>query len=222
MLDDITKVGVTKTLTGTKPIRMTIVMPACSDTIDKGGKQLLKELLSKEIEDDSYKAVRQSLRLFQSYILAISGGELRLELSFHKVDSCFQIKAETGYVGGNFAPLIRQLPASVIDKSDMFWLIYPSNYDVDLDVGVSGRMGGFAGGQPVFISEDDWVIKKRGPSQGSGARTEVERRMYLPEWVQHEFFHHLANSWPELNLKNDDVRRFDLTTWPKDYKGRVK
>jgi hypothetical protein len=222
MLDDITKVGVTKTLAGTKPIQMTIVMPACSDTVDKDEKKLLKELLSKEIEDDSYEAVRQSLRLFQSYILAISGGELRLELSFHKVDSCFQIKEATGYIVGNYTAPIRQLPASVVDKSDMFWVIYPSNFDVNLNVGVSGGMGGFGDGRPVFISEDDWVIKKRAPTQGSGARTEVERRMYLPEWVQHEFFHHLAGSWPELNLENDDRRRFDLTTWPKDYKGRVE
>jgi hypothetical protein len=220
MLDDITKVGVKKTLTGNTPIRMAIVMPACSDTIDKTGKKLLNERLSQEIKDNSYEVVRQSLRLFQSYILAISGGELRLELDFHQVESCFQIKAETGYVFGNYNTPISQLPSEAIKKADMFWLIYPTDFDANLDVGGGSAIGGFEGGKPVFMSEDDWVIKKRAPDQGAGARTEVERRMYLPEWVQHEFFHHLFSSWPELGLEKTGHQWFDKKNWPADFVGK--
>ena len=220
MLDDITKIGVSKTLLGTTPIQMAIVMPACSDIVPKTGPTVLNRRLSPEIEADSYEAVRQSLRLLQSYILAISGGELRLELNFYKIDSCTQINKITGY---DYNAPMRQLPPGVIEKTDMFWLIYPSDLNVGTDAGGGSGMGGFeASGKPVFISEDDWVVKKRAPDQGGGGRTAVERRMYLPEWVQHEFFHHLFGSWPEFGLEKTGHQWFDKGTWPADFTGQIE
>ncbi len=214
MLDDITRIGVTKPLAGSKPIQMAVLMPACSDIVPKTGPTLLNHRLSPEIEVNSYEVVRQSLRLFQSYILAISGGELRLELSFYKLDQCYQIDK---VAVNNYTTPVYQLPAGVADKTDMFWLIYPSDYDAGIDIGQSGGMGAL-GDKPFFISEDDWVIKKPG-GQGGGARTEVERRLYLPEWVQHEFFHHLFRSWPELGLEKTDHDWFRRGTWPTDFVG---
>jgi hypothetical protein len=220
MLDDITKVGVSKPLPGTTPLQMAIVMPVCSDIVPKTGPTLLNRRLSPEIGADSYEVVRQSLRLFQSYILAISGGELRLELNFYKIDSCTQINKITGY---DYNAPIRQLPSGVVEKTDMFWLIYPSDLNVGSDAGGGSGMGGFeASGKPVFISEDDWVIKKRDPDQGGGSRTEVERRIYLPEWVQHEFFHHLFSSWPELKLEETGHQWFDKSKWPADFTGKIE
>ncbi len=218
MLDDITKVGVSKLLPGTTPIQMAIVMPACSDILPKTGPKLPTRNLNPEIEADSYEVVRQSLRLFQSYILAISGGELRLELNFYKIDACTQINRVIGY---DYNAPIRQLPPGVVEKTDMFWLIYPGDLNVGNDAGGGSGMGGFGSPlKPVFISEDDWVIKKRDPDQGGGARTEVERRIYLPEWVQHEFFHHLMATWKaELGLPNTDKEWADNSTWPADFNG---
>ena len=84
-------------------------------------------------------------------------------------------------------------------------------------------MGGFeASGKPVFISEDDWVIKKRTPDQGGGDRTDVERRIYLPEWVQHEFFHHLFQTWPEFGLEKTGHDWFVKTNWPADFTGKLE
>lgn len=220
MLDEITKIGVTKSLAGSKPIQMAVVMPACSDIVPKAGPTLLNHRLSPEIEENSYEVVHQSLRLFQSYILAISNGELRLELNFYKVNECFQIKKETGFVVGNYTAPVSQLPAGVADKSDMFWLIYPSDNDAGLDIGQGGGMGAF-GDKPFFISEDDWVIRKVA-YQGGGARTEVERRLYLPEWVQHEFLHHLFSSWPEFGLEKTGHQWFTRTNWPADFVGGIE
>lgn len=220
MLDDITKVGVSKSLPGTTPIQMAIVVPVCSDIFPKTGPTVLDRRLDPKIEADSYKAVRQSLRLFQSYILAISGGELRLELNFYKIDSCTQIDKVKGY---DYNAPIRQLPPGVTDKTDMFWLIYPSDLNVGGDAGGGSGMGGFeASGKPVFISEDDWVIKKRTPDQGGGDRTDIERRIYLPEWVQHEFFHHLFQTWPEFGLEKTGHDWYVKTTWPADFTGKLE
>lgn len=220
MLDDITKVGVSKVLPGNTPIQMAVVIPACSDILPKTGPKLPTRNLNPEIQADSYEVVRQSLRLFQSYILAISDGELRLELNFYKIDSCTQIDKVKGY---NYNEPIRQLPPGVVEKTDMFWLIYPGDLNVGSDAGGGSGMGGFGAPlKPVFISEDDWVIKKRDPDQGGGARTAVERRMYLPEWIQHEFFHHLFRSWPELKLEETDHQWFDKSNWPTDFTGKVE
>ncbi len=219
MLDDIIKVGISKPLPGNTALQMAIVMPVCSDIVPIKGPTLLNYRLNPDIKTNSYEAVRQSLRLFQSYILAISGGELRLELNFYEVNSCFQIKKATDYVGGNFSAPILQLPAGVADKSDMFWVIYPSDPSTGVDFGFSSGVSSFGPGKAVFICEDHWVMKKRSPDQGEGNRTDVERRMYLPEWIQHEFFHHLFSSWPELGLEKTPHEWFTKANWPADFTG---
>lgn len=219
MLDEITKFGVGKTINSAKPIQMAIVMPACSNILLKTGLTVLNRRLNPGIEADSYSAVRQSLRLFQSYLWAISGGELRLELNFYSIKSCAKIDRLNGY---DYNEPIRQLPPGVADKTDMFWLISPEDLNVGNDAGGGSGIGKFeASEKPVFISEDDWVVKKRS-SQGGGARTNVERRIYLPEWVQHEFFHHLFGSWPEFGLEKTDHQWFDRKSWPADFIGKYE
>ena len=220
MLDDITKMGVSKTLLGKTILRMAIVMPTCTDIVPESGPTLTNERLSPEIEANDFAVVRQSLRLFQSYLLAISGGELRLELKFYKIEKCLQIKPETRYLLGSFTTPLDQLPEGEAKKADMFWLIYPNHFDKGAEITFKGGMSSYDSGKPLFMSEDDWIIKKRAPQQGSGSRTEVERRMYLPEWVQHEFFHHLMSSWKqELGLPNTDKEWADNRTWPADFTG---
>ena len=218
MLDDITKMGVSKTLLGKTTLRMAVVMPACTDIVPEQGPTLTNERLSPEIEANDFAVVRQSLRLFQSYLLAISGGELRLELKFYKTEKCLQILPPR-YLLDSFTTPLDQLPKGEAEKADMFWLIYPNHFDKGAEITFKGGMSSYGTGKPLFMSEDDWIIKKKAPQQGSGSRTEVERRMYLPEWVQHEFFHHLMSSWPELGLPNTDKEWADNRTWPSDFTG---
>ena len=222
MLDEITRVGVSKPMLGKTPIQMTIVMPVCSDIIPNVGPPLLNERLNPEIEASDYKAVRQSLRLFQSYLLAISGGELSLELKFYKINKCFEINKEKNHVY-NFTEPLLQLPKGVAEKTDMFWLIYPHDTDKGARWGTfSGGISSFNGtSKPVFICDDSWIIKKRAPDQGVGPRTEVERRMYLSQWLQHEFFHHLYSAWRlELGIEDNGHPWRDRSTWPTDFTGK--
>ena len=220
MLDEITKIGVSKNLLGKTPLRMAVVMPACTDIVPEKGPTLTNERLSAEIEKNDFAVVRQSLRLFQSYLLAISGGELRLELKFYKIEKCLQIKPPR-YLMGSFSTPLDQLPQGEAEKADMFWLIFPHNRDKGAEITFNGGMSSHSG-RPLFIGDDYSVTNKIAPQQGSGSRTEVERRMYLPEWVQHEFFHHLMASWPEFKLPNTDVEWADTSTWPSDFIGKVE
>jgi hypothetical protein len=222
MLDEITRVGISKPMLGKTPIQMTIVMPVCSDIIPDGGSTLINERLNPEIEAVNYKTVRQSLRLFQSYLLAISGGELNLELKFYKINKCFEINKEKNYVSNFNEPLL-QLPKGVAEKTDMFWLIYPRDIAKGTMVGsFSGGISSFNGtSKPVFICEDSWIIMKRAPDQGVGPRTELERRMYLSQWLQHEFFHHLYSAWKvELGIEDNGHPWRDRNTWPADFTGK--
>ena len=225
MLDEITRVGVSgKSMLGKTTIQMTIVMPKCTDIIPQEGPTLLNHPLNSEIEADDYKVVRQSLRLFQSYLLAISGGELSLELKFYKINKCFQINKEKDYLGGNFSEPLLQLPEGVVEKTDMFWLIYPNDIDKGAKINYKSGITWFGDKRkPVFMCEDDWIIKKRAPLQGVGSRTEVERRIYLPEWFQHEFFHHLYSSYSELKLEGKDNHEwFNRNYWQKDFVGKIE
>ena len=223
MLDDITKMGVSKTSFSKTTLRMAVVMPACTDIVPEQGPTLTNERLSPEIEANDFAVLRQSLRLFQSYLLAISGGELRLELKFYKIEKCFQIKPETRYLGGNFNEPLLQLPQGEAEKTDMFWLVYPNHYDKGAKITFSSGISLFYGtDKPVFMCDDDWITKKRPEQGGGGTRTEVERRMYLPEWFQHEFFHHLFRSWPEFGLEKTSHQWNDKSTWPVDFSGQVE
>jgi uncharacterized protein (TIGR02246 family) len=44
----------------------------------------------------------------------------------------------------------------------------------------------------------------------------------LPQWFQHEFFHHLFRSYPELKLELEDHQWFDHRNWPADFEGRLE
>jgi hypothetical protein len=221
MLDEITSIGIHAALVGRTPIQLTVVTPACSDITPLSGPSLLNHRLSPEIEANSYEVLHQSLRLFQSYVLAITGGELRLEVKFHKMPQCFEFNVLKSLADSSAAQL-SLLPAEVVANSDMFWLLYPSDYEAVAKIGIGMNSGLTSfGGRPVFISEDDWVIKKVA-SQGAGARTEVERRVYLPEWFQHEFFHYLFGSWPELGLEKSSHQWNMRNTWPADFVGDLE
>lgn len=225
MLDEITRVGVSgKSMLGKTSIQMAIVMPVCTDITPQEGPTLLNHPLNPEIEADDYKVVRQSLRLFQSYLLAISGGELSLKLNFYKINKCIQINKETEWLGRGFNAPLLQLPKDVTEKTDMFWLIYPNDIDKGAKINYKSGLSWFGDKRkPVFMCEDDWIIKKRAPDQGVGPRTEVERRIYLSEWFQHEFFHHLYSSYRELKLEGDANHEwFDRNYWQKDFVGKIE
>ncbi len=212
MLDDITKIGVGKPLLGSTPVQMSVVVPACSNIITKDGRTVLNHRLSPEIEENSFEKVHQSLRLFQSYILAITHGELRLEVNIYKVHKCFDFNKEVSQ--SDYNAVINQLPKSVVAATTIFWMIYPSDYSI-----MGGSGGGLISNITIYLSEDDWVIKKPA-GQGGGFRTDIERRIYLPEWWQHEFFHQLFWNWPELELEQTSHQWFDRKTWPHDFVGK--
>jgi hypothetical protein len=115
----------------------------------------------------------------------------------------------------------------VRDTTDWWWVLYPSNVpekypDFERTEFITGGMGsGPDGASPCFIIDDRWLTRKP-PHLGKGPYTDIERRAYLPQWLQHEFYHHLFRIYPEFGLEKKGHDWFNRTTWPADFEGKIE
>ncbi len=232
MLDEIARVG-TGTVAPATPIRFLVVLAPCSTgeiptSPDLSTSEPVAGTLDPRVTADAYRVLRESLRLFRHYVFAITDGALRVDLAVQEAEHC----VEVGFSPGNdpsyaisgiqqYTSPIAELSPAQRDQVDMYWVVYPSNvpegpgFD-DMSF-ISGGMGGY-GARPVFISDELWLV--RNPAHlGDGPMSTVERRVYLPQWLQHEFFHHLFRTWPEFGLEAQGHQWFDRNTWPADFVG---
>ena len=229
MLDEIAAWGLMGSTTEARRIQMTVVMPRCAEgerptnTSLTRGESVRLELHPDVLARDHF-LIRQSLRIFQQYVWAISRGALRLDPRFELVEQCVRVRysGNPSYAGIDDAnSVIEALPEEVREQTDMWWVLYPSNVPSDPmfdDVAfITGGMGG-RGRAPVFIIDDLWLVRKP-PHLGRGIYSDVERRVYLPQWLQHEFFHHLYRTWPEFGLEDAPHQWFNRGTWPDDFVG---
>ena len=97
-----------------------------------------------------------------------------------------------------------ELDDDLLNETDWFWILYPSHVpefpDFDDNAFITGGMGSDSKGGPLFIIDDKWLVRK--PAHlGDGMYNDVERRIYLPQWLQHEFYHHLYRIYPEFSLE---------------------
>ncbi len=229
MLDEITARAPAATTSSAHTLRMTVVLPKCAQGVRPINAELsqgetVQLSLHPTVTADDHSVIRQSLRIFQHYIWAITAGALRLEPRFVSVDHCVAVvyRANPAYSGiENESVAIDQVAADVQETTDMWWVLYPSNVP---DGPQFDKVGFITGGMesrgraPVFIADDLSLVRK--PSHlGRGPYTDVERRLYLPQWLQHEFFHHLFRSWPTLGLEAQDHQWLDRKTWPPDFVG---
>lgn len=233
MIEEVAHAVRRDTADSSTPITLTIVLARCAEGMRPTDPDLREgEPVSLELHpaltEDGHAIVRQSLRLFRRYVWAITGGELRLELSFQPLDTCLEVGFEER--GGrpwsglrDYRQPLRAVPDDVVSDTDMWWVLYPSNVPSEPafdDTGfVTGGMGLSERGAPVFIIDDLWLVRKP-PTLGTGPYTAIERRVYLPQWLQHEFFHHLFRLWPELGLEETAHQWFDRGTWPSEFEGK--
>lgn len=190
--------------------------------------------LDTRVERDNYRAVHESLRLFREYALAMTQGRLDVEthiLPLPAVD--LEVHAGVGSGGYYYAGLVdasqvwAHVPPAEIEAGDWWWILYPSHVPEQYPAFqhtefITGGMGtGPDGFSPFFISDDRWIVRKP-PHLGSGEYSDVERSVYLPQWFQHEFFHHLFRTYPEFGLEVTPHQWFDRSTWPPDFVGRYE
>jgi hypothetical protein len=209
------------------------IEPRDLNELMQGGGVPVTHALDERLLQQGNRVVQQSLELFEEYIFAMTDGNLSVDtrvLHLPALDLEVQATVNQGrFFAGLSQPadVWAALSEEILTETDWGWLIYPSHVpeqypDFLIAEFVTGGMGTGADGlSPLFLIDDRWLLRKP-PHLGSGDYSVVERKAYLPQWLQHEFFHHLFRTYPEFGLEATPHQWFDLSTWPADFEGRYE
>lgn len=211
------------------------IQPTCWDELIQHTGRELETTLHPLLLQDDYRVIHQSLRLFNEYILAMTKGRLGVRTNvLHLPDLCIPVQTSLGGrtcfstpAPDAWSQIWAAIPSDVRDSTDWWWVLYPSHLATPFaeaqnkDI-ITGGMTWGPGGSPCFHIDDLWLVRK--PAHlGAGLYSDVERRAYLPQWLQHEFFHHLfIKCCPEFKLEATGHQWFDRKTWPEDFQGRYE
>ncbi len=220
-----------------RTVNMSIILVGCSEGIQpttdeelmNGTGPFVTNSLDPALVADDYRTLRQSIDLFTRYVPAITKGELEVNLEIIELpDVCMDVSVNSGppfLAYGSLNPAWDALSDEIKASTDWYMMLYPSHVpespDFDDNAFITGGMGADSKGGPVFIADDKWIVRK--PAHlGAGIYSDIERRMYLPQWYQHEFFHHLFRIYPELELEVNGHDWFDQNFWPDDFEGQFE
>lgn len=234
MLDEIVRVWKrTPPQSGAYRSRMTVVLVDCAqgyrptDLAFTQPGEPVNLKLRPELAQDDYRILRESTRLFGLYVEAMTERRITLDVAFQTSSACVDVgfdgaQEASGILDG-LSP-IRALPPSVVEATDMFWIVYPTNVPSGPPFQEQHFITGgvtATGTVPVIMIDDAWMLR-HAPHMGTGPMHDVERRVYLPQWFQHEFFHYLFWTWPEHELEKTSHQWFDRSSWPNDFTGFIE
>jgi hypothetical protein len=211
------------------------IEPSTTAELAQGGGTPQKYRLEPSLLTDGSRIIRDSLWLFTEYIRAASNGKLDVRVrTLHLRDLEVPVAVTSrggprfaGLAGDAWSRIWAAVPAAIRNSTDWWWIIYPScvperHPDFATAEFITGGMGtGPDGVSPCFIIDDRWLTRKP-PHLGKGPYTEIERRAYLPQWLQHEFMHHLFRIYPAFGLEVQGHQWFNRSTWPQDFHGRIE
>ncbi len=227
MLDQIVTLGIPE---NSESLTMTAVVAPCAEvtrpTLPNLDPVTVNLDIAPEILADDGHLLQVSTALFRTWVQSITGG-LKVNLEIYTLEECttvdFADDGSTIISYPNSQAMVRAVPDAIADETDFWWAIAPSGvpgngagYNRHF---ITGGMGGYGAGLPLFISDDAWFIRK--PEHlGEGKYHEIEVMAYQPQWFQHEFMHHLYRTWPEFKLEETGHQWFVRNTWPSDFTGR--
>ncbi len=214
----------------TGSLQMTAVVAPCArvrrPVYPSGDAETVDLDLHPDVLADDARRLRLATALFRRWVQAITGG-LEVELVVHELDACttvdFQDSGDIVAIYPDSGAMLAAVPDDIAQATDMWWVVAPSGLPPSGETTdkyfVTGGMGGYGAGLPLFLSDDLWFVRKPW-HMGTGDWTEAEVRAYHPQWFQHEFMHHLFRTWPEFGLEDSDHQWFDRGIWPDDFEGR--
>lgn len=184
--------------------------------------------LNNDLTDDK---ILPNFVLFNNYIEAITQGKLKVKLNIVRLNNlCVPVEISINEEGRHFSSMTgnswelieKALSEEILEVTDWWMILYPrftptEDKEIYAEEYVTGGMGSFNSG-PVWIADDEWLIKKP-PHLGKGNYSPEELRCYFPQWLQHEFFHHLFHIFNEFKLEEKDHQWFNKDNWPKDFEG---
>ncbi|MBL8861608.1 MAG: hypothetical protein JNK02_06305 [Planctomycetes bacterium] len=183
--------------------------------------------------EQEHRVIRESLWLFLEYVLASTDGRLSVTPRFEwlpelsvEVEARAQPRRVAGLAAHALDAVWAALPPERLRESDWWWVLYPSHVperhpEFATTEFITGGMTSGPFGGPCFLIDDLWLVRKP-PHLGRGPYGDEERRAYLPQWLQHEFFHHLFGAYPQFGLEAESHQWFDRQSWPEDFAGRFE
>jgi hypothetical protein len=205
------------------------IQPTTEQQLQNGTGPFVTHVIDPKLKENNHRIVKQSFDFFSRYVTAITKGALKIEVEFIELDSlCLPVSVSTTsphLAYSTIEPVWDALSTETKDSTDWWWILYPSHVPTaptfDDEAFITGGMGSDSKGGPVFIIDDQWIVRK--PAHlGAGLYSDIERRIYLPQWLQHEFFHHLFRIYPELALEVNGHDWFDPNFWPADFDGQFE
>jgi|GEM_PF-3568787 len=184
---------------------------------------------------DNSRAMHDLVWLTREYYRAVTQGKINLRLrAVHLPDLEFKACAPGGPGGrpNNITNLKAAVPHEIAREADWYWLVYPEiepppggkYYLHTYDTG-STTPGGITNmpgtRQTLFFCEDHWLTR-RAIEDGRGPIHPLAHQIYIPYWLQHEFFHDHFRQYPQLELEATGHQWFDRAKWPSDFVGRFE
>jgi hypothetical protein len=205
------------------------IQPTTEQQLQNGTGPFVTHVMDPKLKENDHRIVKQSFDFFSRYVTAITKGTLEVTVEFIELDSLtlpVGVSTTTPHLAySTVEPVWDALSSETKDSTDWWWILYPSHVPTaptfDDEAFITGGMGADSKGGPVFIIDDQWIVRK--PAHlGAGLYSDIERRIYLPQWLQHEFFHHLFRIYPELALEVNGHDWFDPNFWPADFDGQFE
>lgn len=211
------------------------IEPQNVQDIHDGTGVFVEHTVDPRLTENDYAVVHESLKLYTEYAFAaVTQGQLDVEthiLPLPDVDlpvHAYVLPNGVYYAGLVDSSLVwPSVPAEVIAATDWWWILFPSHVPEQYPdfEGVGFLNGGMGVGpdsvSPMFIIDDRWLVRKPAPL-GQGEYSTIERSVYLPQWLQHEIYHHYYRTYPQLGLEDEGHQWFDLSTWPEDFEGQYE
>jgi hypothetical protein len=184
--------------------------------------------------DSPDRILDPALYLFREYVQAITKGGLRVDVNVVRLPQA-DLKISLEKNGDNsfdarpvdLSPVWQAMDDRTISETDWTLVIYPSKVPESAQARqteyVTGGMygGTFGSRAPAFVIDDLWFVRVP-PHMGKGTMDDAQLRSYLPQWLQHEFFHHLFAAYPNLRLEVTPHQWFDRLVWPEDFRGWIE
>lgn len=226
----------------TEILQMTVVLPKTARGNDPG---TLQEALANQgtervlqldarIAAGNYRAVRESLWLFNEYLSALLGGKVQVRQKFVQLPimlDLYNLPLAAGGLNNTLGPksyeqLWTAVASTTLQAETDFWMIvHPSNIPSNSDVrnGIylaRGAMARGPAGAPCLVV-DDLFILQASPHFKVNEKpfSNMEQQLYLPQFYQHELFHYIFSKFPELKLEASPHQWHDRKTWPSDFLG---
>lgn len=177
------------------------------------------------------KIVNDSYWLFDEYILAITQGRTQVKRVFVRLPA---LTAHVGlHRGGVELPrkvseeIWAAVPANIARSTDWWHLVYPSHVPrstafADERFVTGGMRRGPGQTRSLCFVSEDLKFLRTANQNGHRLLQDAERSAALSQWLQHEFFHYLFASYPQLQLEATEHQWHDRTKWPADFVGNVE